>query len=209
MVFFLTVFTLIFPLFSLQGTDPTTVLFLGDSLTEGYGIAKEQSYPFLVRTALAQRGVHIEVLNGSVSGSTTASSTSRLKWFLRKQPRLLFLALGANDALRGIKTRESYKHLAKTIELAREKGMIVVLAGMKAPPNYGVDYAQKVEALYKRLAKTYKVHHLPFLLEGVAGKREYNQEDGIHPNRAGHQKMAQMVSEFLYPILKPQGKKGR
>ncbi len=194
-------FLLVLAVIPAQGKS-RMILFLGDSLTEGYGIPKQHSYPMVVKSLLAQKGVDIEILNGSISGSTTASATSRLKWYLKGQPEVVFLALGANDGLRGIKINESKKNLAETIELAKKRGIIVVLAGMKVPPNYGPDYGREFENMYVELAKKYGIHHLPFLLEGVAGEKKYNQEDGIHPNRAGHEKMARQVAKFLHNILK-------
>jgi len=180
----------------------TKILFLGDSLTEGYGVKKEFAYPYQAKTFLEKEGHKIEVLNGSVSGSTTASALSRLKWFLKGKPQLLFLALGANDGLRGIKVEESKKNLASAIELAQEKGVKVVIAGMLVPPNYGPDYGREFKAMYKDLSEKYKTAYLPFLLKGVAGETEFNQEDGIHPNEKGHKKMGKLVADHLMNLLK-------
>lgn len=188
--------------FAMAEETSKTILFLGDSLTEGYGVSKETSYPEKAKEILEKKGLKIKLLNGSISGSTTASSTSRLKWFLKSKPDLLFLALGANDGLRGIKVPESQKNLATCIELAQKEGVKVVLAGMMVPPNYGPDYGKAFKAMYPTLAKKYKVAHLPFLLDGVAGEKAYNQEDGIHPNTKGHEKMGQLVADFLLPLLK-------
>lgn len=178
------------------------VLFLGDSLTEGYGVPKSKSYPVLVKKFLKEeRKLEVEILNGSISGSTTASAASRLKWFLKAKPSVVFLALGANDGLRGIKVEESQKNLDKAITLAKEAGVKVVLAGMMVPPNYGPDYGKKFKAMYPSLAKKHNVSLIPFILEGVAGEKEFNQEDGIHPNEKGHEKMAKMIGELLFPLL--------
>lgn len=197
----LTLFFFFIPLLTLAG-GPKKVLFLGDSLTEGYGVSKVKSYPEMAKSYLDKKGIAITVLNGSISGSTTASSLSRLKWFLKSKPDLVFLALGANDGLRGIKVPESKKNLSDTIKAAKEAGIQVVIAGMMVPPNYGPDYGKAFRSMYPELAKEYKVPHLPFLLEGVAGEKKYNQEDGIHPNENGHEKMGKLVGEFLYPLLK-------
>lgn len=190
-----------------QGPSPTKILFLGDSLTEGYGVSKDKSYPQWVKKKLEARGIQVEILNGSISGSTTASSLSRMKWFLKAKPHFVFLALGANDGLRGIKVEESEKNLGDAIALAQSKKIKVIIAGMMVPPNYGPDYGKKFKEMYPNLSKKYGVALLPFLLEGVAGEKEYNQEDGIHPNEAGHEKMGEKVADFLYPLLKKTGEK--
>lgn len=184
------------------GKSEKKILFLGDSLTEGYGVSKSLGYPQIAKNYLAEKGIQITVLNGSISGSTTASSTSRLKWFLKTKPDLIFLALGANDGLRGIKVPESKKNLGKTIKLAKEANIKVVLAGMMVPPNYGPDYGKDFKAMYVDLSKEFKIPRLPFILKGVAGEKEFNQEDGIHPNEKGHKKIGVLVGEFLYPLLK-------
>lgn len=180
-----------------------TILFLGDSLTEGYGVPKKKSYPVLTQKELKEKyGTSVKILNGSISGSTTASASSRLKWFLKAKPDILFLALGANDGLRGVKVEESKKNLGKVIAMAKEKGLKVIIAGMMVPPNYGPDYGKKFKAMYPALAKEHNITLLPFILEGVAGEKKYNQEDGIHPNESGHEKMASLVAKFLHPLLK-------
>ncbi len=182
------------------------ILFLGDSLTEGYGVPKDKAYPYVVERVLKKKGHEIEILNGSVSGSTTASSLSRLKWFLKAKPDWLFLALGANDGLRGIKVEESYKNLEKTVLFAKENKIQVAVAGMMVPPNYGEDYGKKFNQMYKDLKKKHGVKLMPFLLVNVAAEKEMNQEDGIHPNVLGHEKMGENVANFLLPFFKKQKK---
>jgi len=180
---------------------PIKILFLGDSLTEGYGVDKSKSYPQMVQKFLKEKGVIIEVLNGSVSGSTTASSSSRLKWFLKAKPNILFLALGANDGLRGVKVSESKKNLRECIQAAKSAGLKVVLAGMMVPPNYGADYGLNFIAMFKELAKEEKLKLMPFLLKGVAGEEKLNQEDGIHPNESGHNVIGRNVADFLLQTI--------
>lgn len=199
-------FFFLLSIISFQGksSESLKILFLGDSLTEGYGVSKKSGYPMVAKEFLEKKGLKVEVLNGSVSGSTTASSASRLKWFLKSKPDLLFLALGANDGLRGIKVEESQKNLAKTIEMAKAAGIKIVLAGMMVPPNYGPEYGKKFKQMYPDLSKKYGIYHLPFLLKDVAGEEKLNQEDGIHPNELGHVKMGEHVGEFLYKILSSQ-----
>jgi len=176
----------------------TTVLMLGDSLTEGTGVEKTKAYPYLVEQKLKAQGfLAIKVINAGVSGSTTASALSRLTWYLRDRPDILLLALGANDGLRGLPTLQIKHNLAETIELALSKGIRVVLAGMKMPPNYGEDYTLKYEKVFLELAKEYGILFIPFLLEGVAGDPKLNLPDGIHPNERGHQ----IISELVYKTL--------
>lgn len=196
------------PLYALsaQGTKdaPTkskVILFLGDSLTEGYGIDEDKAYPVLVGNELRKAGHQVEVLNGSVSGSTTASGLSRLRWFLKKNPDIMLLALGANDGLRGLKVADSKKNLAQIIEQAQAQGIQVVLAGMLMPPNYGQSYRSEFENMYKSLVKQYKLEFIPFLLEGVAGVKELNISDGVHPNEKGHQIMSRLVAKKFKEIL--------
>lgn len=189
------------PCYAEADTAPT-ILFLGDSLTEGYGIAKDKSFPVIAQKKLKEKGIDIKVVNGSVSGSTSASGISRLKWFSKARPDWVFLALGANDGLRLIKVEETQNNLGKVIALAKEKGIGVFLAGMMAPPNYGEEYTKAFQEIYANLKKEYDVPLLPFLLEGVAGEREFNQEDGIHPNVKGHELMGAKVADFMAAYLK-------
>ena len=179
----------------------TTILMLGDSLTEGTGVRKTQAYPYLVEQKLRAQGVpSIKVINAGVSGATSASALSRLKWHLRSTPEILLLALGANDGLRGLSTAQMKRNLAKTIELALSKGVRVVLAGMKMPPNYGAEYTREFEKVFCQLAKEYDVVFIPFLLEGVAGDPKLNFPDGLHPNERGHQIIAELVYKTLVKL---------
>ncbi len=185
---------------TLAGAEPV-VLCLGDSLTEGYGVAPEQSYPSLLERRLRQSG-HAEarVVNAGISGSTTASAVSRLRWQLKAKPDVVILALGANDGLRGLQIEETRKNLGEAIALARSRDVRVVLAGMKLPPNYGLDYTRRFEALFPALAQKHDVALIPFLLEGVAAKPELNLPDGIHPNAAGYQIVVENVLETLLSL---------
>lgn len=198
----------ILPLYSIgaqtaaaPATKSKVILFLGDSLTEGYGIDESKAYPVLVGKELNEAGLKVEVLNGSVSGSTTASGLSRLRWFLKKNPDIMLLALGANDGLRGLKVSDSKKNLAQIIKLAQDQGIQVVLAGMLMPPNYGESYRSEFENMYKSLVTEYKLEFIPFLLEGVAGVKELNTSDGVHPNEKGHQVMSRLVTKKFKEIL--------
>lgn len=174
-----------------------TILVMGDSLTEGYRLAKEEAYPFLLEEELRKKNPEIKVINGGVSGSTSASALKRLDWYLRAKPEIMILALGANDGLRGVKIEETRKNLEGVIERARERGMKVILAGIRLPPNYGKSYVEKFDALFPALAKKYDLPFIPFILEGVAANPKLNLPDGIHPNAEGHKIMTQNVLKVL------------
>lgn len=183
------------------------ILFLGDSITEGYGVSKEEAYPALVVNELNRKftlrrfAKRAEGMNGGVSGATSASALSRLRWFLKAKPRVLFLALGANDGLRGLSPAELEKNLDSTIALAKSEGLKVILAGMKLPPNYGKKNGAEFESVYPRLATKYQITLVPFILAGVGGEKEFNIEDGIHPNAKGHRKIAELIVPYLEKIL--------
>lgn len=187
---------------STAGAGEIKVMFLGDSITSGLGVAQDQAYPARVDRMLRAKGIHnVVITNAGISGSTTASALSRLKWYLRARPDVLFLALGANDGLRGLSTEKMAENLGKTIELALEKKIRVILAGMEIPPNYGPDYTAAFREVFKTLAGAHPVDFLPFLLDGVGGEAGLNQADGIHPNPAGHEKIAQTVLPYIMACL--------
>ena len=174
------------------------ILFLGDSLTEGLGVNKKDAFPKLVENLIqTELKKDITVINGGVSGSTTSDGLSRLKWYLKKKPYLVFLALGANDGLRGLDLNQSQKNLEEIIKYAQKSNAKVLLAGMLIPPNYGPEYSQRFKKMYRELKIKYKLKSMPFLLDGVAGKKELNQRDGIHPNEEGHKYIAKKVFEFI------------
>jgi acyl-CoA thioesterase I len=174
------------------------IICLGDSLTEGYGVEPEEAYPHLLQTKLFDVGKKTaKVINAGVSGSTSSSGLERLNWVMKAGGTHLLLALGANDGLRGLPLSETKKQLEKIIEAAQTHQLKVLLLGMKLPTNYGKEYRKQFENMYENLAKKYRLPKPPFLLEGVAAKKELNQADGIHPNPKGHQIMAQLVYDFL------------
>ncbi len=181
--------------FHLQANDK--ILILGDSLTAGYGIEQSLAYPSELERLLKEKGHKYKVLNGGVSGSTTASGKSRLKWFLKSKPKIIIIALGANDGLRGIDLKQSQKNLEEVIQMSKKNGLVVFLAGMQLPPNYGKEYTSQFKLMFKELVKKFEINEIPFLLEGVAGVKELNIEDGIHPNSDGHKIMAKTVYKHL------------
>ena len=174
-------------------TRSRSLLILGDSLTEGYGVPKNKAYPKILQQIMDQNKMNIKVVSAGISGSTTASAVKRLKWHLRSKPDYMILALGGNDGLRGLKLESTKEHLNQTIKLAKSNGVKVFLAGMKIPTNYGQDYSQNFAKLFTELSQENKVKLIPFLLEGVAGRKDLNLEDQIHPNEKGHELIAKTV----------------
>ena len=175
-----------------------TILFLGDSLTEGLGVTKEEAFPKLVEILIQKElKKDISIINAGVSGSTTSDGLDRLKWYLKKKPSIVFLALGANDGLRGLDIKQSQKNLEEIIKYAQESGAKVLLAGMLIPPNYGPEYSENFRKMYEEIKDIYKLKSMPFLLDQVAGNKNLNQSDGIHPNEQGHKTIAKNVFEFI------------
>jgi acyl-CoA thioesterase I len=175
---------------------------LGDSLTAGLGIDIGRSFPSLLQQRLDEGGYPFEVVNAGVSGDTSAGGLRRLDWALAEgNPRVLVLALGGNDGLRGLPPENLQANLAAIIERAQKSGLRVILAGMEAPPNFGDDYTSRFRAVYPALAKQYDVPLIPFLLEGVAGNAALNQPDGIHPNERGAAVVADLVWKALEPAV--------
>jgi acyl-CoA thioesterase-1 len=177
------------------------VVFLGDSLTTGLGLAEEQAFPAVVGERLAEGGVRVRVVNAGVSGDTTAGGLRRLAWVLRQKPDVVVVGLGANDGLRGLPLAETERNLREIVRRARQAGARVVLLGMRLPPNYGPDYAEGFAVMYPRLARELDVPFVPFLLAGVGGDPDLNLPDGIHPNVEGQKRVAENVLPILRQVL--------
>ena len=182
--------------------ETRTLLFLGDSLTAGYGLARAEAFPARVEERIRAAGLPWKVVNAGVSGDTSAGARARLDWVLRQKPVVLFLCIGANDGLRGIPVAETERNLRAILDRAKQDGIRVVLAGMQLPENYGAVYQEAFRSLFPRLAREYKLPFLPFLLEGVALRPELNQGDGIHPNAAGAARVADSAWKVLEPELR-------
>jgi acyl-CoA thioesterase I len=178
------------------------VVFLGDSLTAGLGLAPEDAYPTLVQQKIDAAGLSYLVVNAGVSGDTSAGGLSRLDWALEGNVRVMVVALGGNDGLRGLPAEELKRNLAAIIQRARARKIDVVLAGMEAPPNFGQAYIVSFHQVYPELAKEYGIPLVPFLLQGVAGVEGLNQRDGIHPTAEGARTVADNVWTVLRPMLK-------
>src|SRR5688572_25642872 len=177
------------------------IVFLGDSLSAGYGVAKEQSIPSLVQKHLDAEGYNYEVVNQGVSGDTSAGGVSRLEWSLSGNVRILVVELGGNDGLRGLPVPALRRNLEEIITRAQARGIAVLLVGMEAPPNYGASYTSEFRETFPALAKAHKVALMPFYLDGVAGKPEMNIADGIHPNPEGAVIVANNLWRTLQPML--------
>lgn len=178
------------------------IIFLGDSITAGYGVNKSRAFPALIAARLEKEKLSsFEVINGGISGSTTASGLSRLKWQLKGKPSYIVIALGANDGLRGIKVDKTKENLEEIINLAKQHQLKILMAGMMMPPNYGKHYTEEFAAIFPDLAKKHSIPLMPFLLEGVAGEAPLNQTDGIHPNEKGHEMIAEKIWPHLYKLL--------
>ena len=175
------------------------IVVLGDSLTAGLGLPADEAYPSLLQQRLDANGFHYDVVNAGVSGDTSAGGLSGLEWTLDGDVRVLIVALGGNDGLRGLPVDELTENLSRIIERARARHITVVLAGMEAPPNFGRDYIVKFHQVYPSLARRYHVAFVPFLLENVAGHDDLNQRDGIHPTAQG----ARIVADNVWTALKP------
>ena len=162
------------------------IILFGDSLMAGYGLPQEKHLAIILQNNLNDSGFNVEVIDGSVSGSTSAGGLNRSEWSL-SQPDidLMILGLGANDMLRGISPIETEKNLEKIIQIAKLKNIEIILAGMIAPTTHGFSYKKKFDNIYSNLAKKYNLNLIPFLLEGVALNPDLNQDDGIHPNEKG------------------------
>ncbi len=173
---------------ALPGTPeaaPIKIAALGDSLTAGFGLAEEHAFPARLETALAAAGVEATVINGGVSGDTTAGGLARLDWILADDPDLVIVELGANDGLRGLDPAKTFDNLDAILARLGEADIEAVLAGMFAPPNLGSEYGNAFNSIYPRLAEQHDVVFYPFFLDGVAAEPTLNQSDGIHPNAAG------------------------
>jgi len=174
------------------------IVALGDSLTVGLGLLESESYPSLLQNKLDEDGYAYEMVNSGVSGDTSAGGLRRLDWALDGDVRVLILALGANDGLRGLSVAEMKQNLTTIINRAREKNIVVILAGMEAPPNYGPEYVQQFRSAFRDVAAKERVLLIPFLLDKVAGQATLNQPDGIHPNVEG----TRIVAENVWPVLR-------
>jgi acyl-CoA thioesterase-1 len=177
---------------------PVKIAMLGDSLTAGYGLRAEDALPNQLEKRLKASGQSVTIVNHGVSGDTSEGGLQRLDWMLGDKPDIVIVALGGNDALRGLDPKQTEQNLDQIVGRLRADGVPVVLAGMLAPRNFGSAYAQAFDGLYPRVATKHGAILYPFLLEGVAMDQALNQPDGIHPNARG----ASLIADKLVPVVR-------
>jgi acyl-CoA thioesterase-1 len=180
-----------------------TVVFLGDSLTAGYGVGKDRAYPALIAQKIREAHLSYDVINAGVSGDTSADGLRRAEWVLQQKIDILVIALGANDGLRGLTANVLETNLQAIIDKAKAKypQIRIVIAGMRMPPNFGADYEAKFERVFRAVAEKNHAVLIPFLLADVGGHSELNQPDSIHPTAAGQKVIAETVWQTLRPLL--------
>lgn len=175
-----------------------TIVAMGDSLTAGLGVSEQNSYPEQLKQLLASSGLHFDVINSGVSGETSSGAKARVDWVLKLKPDIVILETGANDGLRGIEPKLIEENIRSIIETLLARNVTVVLTGMQMVTNLGPDYLKAFNQIYPKLAADYPVTFMPFFLEDVAARPEFNQPDGIHPNGEGYS----IVAENILPYVK-------
>jgi len=188
-------------LFFVLNVHAKKLMFLGDSLTEGYGVAQETAFPQLIQKKFENDKSEWVISASGSSGSTSASTLGRLKWLGKQKPDVIFILMGSNDGLRGLKVAETEKNLDEALVWAEKQKIKIILGQLHVPPNYGKEYAAQFSDIFPRLAKKHKVKLAPFLLNDVAGKPKLNQPDAIHPNEKGHQIIADNIYKYLKKVL--------
>ena len=185
-----------------QSATPVKVLVLGDSLSAGYGLAETDAFPVVLEAALKKAGYNVNFINAGVSGDTTAGGRARLAWAPADKPAVVILELGANDGLRGLEPSETRANLDAILSELGKRNISVLLTGMLAPPNLGREYGVEFNSLFSALARKHNAVFYRFFLDGVAGKPLLNQQDGIHPNRAGVDEIVQRILPKVMATLK-------
>ena len=197
----LTLFCLVTIIGGAEGKSGLLIVASGDSLTAGYGVEESLSFPGRLQKKLEDNGLPHRIVNAGVSGDTTAGGLRKIHGILKQKPDIIILALGSNDGLRGFPPPEIEKNLDDIIKICLKKKVKILLAGLKIPPNYGPKYSGEFKAIFPRLAKKYNLPFIPFLLDGVAGIRELNQADGIHPKAEGYAIITEVVWKALLPMI--------
>ena len=180
-----------------KAANGPVALFIGDSLTAGFGVDLEDSWPSLLNASWEKQGLPWRARNAAVSGETSAGVAAEVDWTLTPEVKLVFICIGGNDGLRGVPPEETKHNILALIAGLQKRGLHVALAGMKIPPNFGEDRRRAFAAVFPEIARERNVPLMPFLLEGVAGDPALNQADGIHPNVEGHKRIAANVAKFL------------
>jgi len=190
--------------FRVEAAEGQRIVFLGDSLTSGYTLDADQAFPALIQQRITRENLPFTVVNSGISGDTSAGGLRRLNWLMKQPVSILFIALGANDGLRGFSPEVTRSNLVAIITTVQSNSpdTEIILAGMRLPLNMGAEYIESFESVFQELAEEYHLLFLPFLLEGVAGQPELNLQDGIHPNATGHERIAQQVWQLMEPALR-------
>lgn len=192
-------FTIIF-----QGQEkPISIVFYGDSITAGYGIDPNYSYPAEIQRIFDKKGLNAKVTNAGLSGETSAGGLTRINWILKKQVDVFVLELGGNDGLRGLPLEQTRQNLQKILDTVKAKypEAKIIVAGMEVPPNLGKKYTEEFRYIYPDLARKNDVTLIPFILDGVGGDSSLNQGDGIHPNADGHKIIAENVAKVIEELI--------
>lgn len=188
---------------SSEAQQKKSILFFGDSISAGYGIQPQQAFPAVIQDKIDSLGLNYEVINGGLSGETSAGGLRRINWVLQRDIDIMILELGGNDGLRGIDLSSTKDNLQQIIDRAKAKNpeIEIIIAGMQVPPNLGTDYTKEFQDLYPELAEKNNLTLIPLILDEVGGRDEFMQPDQIHPNVKGHKVVAETVWETLAPIL--------
>lgn len=186
-----------------QDSDTKTILFFGDSITAGLGVNKSQAFPALIQDRIDSLGLNYEVINGGLSGETSAGGLRRIDWTLQRDVDIMVLELGGNDGLRGIDLNSTKDNLQQIIDKMKAKNpdSEIILAGMQVPPNLGQDYTKQFETIYPELAEENDLPLIPMIMDKIGGDEELMQSDGLHPTPKGHQVIAETIWEALRRLL--------
>ncbi|MDZ7805701.1 MAG: arylesterase [Gracilimonas sp.] len=200
------IFIIILPAFSsvqAQSSDQNSILFFGDSITAGLGVDKSQAFPALIQQKVDSAGMNYEVINGGLSGETSAGGLRRIDWVLQRKVDVFVLELGGNDGLRGIELSSTKDNLQQIIEKVKAKypDVQIILAGMQVPPNLGQEYTKQFESMYPELAEVNDLPLIPLILDKIGGNEDFMQGDGIHPTPKGHKVIAETIWKKLEPRL--------
>jgi len=193
---------------AVEATDLKKILVLGDSLTAGYGLPADKAFPALLQKKLVAEGFKVKVLNGGVSGDTSAGGRARLEWTLADKPEFAIIELGANDGLRGLDPLAMHDNIENIIVRLKAADVKILLTGMRAPPNLGPEYGKIFNRVFHALAEKHEILLYPFFLQGVAAKPALNQDDGIHPNSRGVTEIVDRIVPYVVRLLQgriPQG----
>ena len=180
-----------------------SILIYGDSLSAAYGLAQDAGWPALLQARLRQKGMDYTLVNASISGETSSGGAARIAEALKAhKPRVIIVALGANDGLRGLPPKQLRANLATIVNRSQQAKARVLLVGMRMPPNYGAAYTRQFAQVYTSLASEYKTALAPFLLQGIEQRREFFQADNLHPTAAAQPILLANVWQALLPLLK-------